>query len=80
MHHRSRLVRGDAQGLAECLQFAADGKVRADIEPQPLSAINTVFERLEKGEVPSRVVLDLAVSADKSATNTDSHELVAEPA
>ena len=37
--------------MAEALAFAADGKVKADIELQPLSAINTVFERLAKGEV-----------------------------
>jgi propanol-preferring alcohol dehydrogenase len=48
-------TRGD---MAEALAFAADGKVKADIELQPLSAINSVFERLARGEVPSRVVLD----------------------
>ncbi len=51
---------GTRKDMAECLQFAADGRVKADIELQPLSAINTIFERLEKGEVPSRVVLDFA--------------------
>jgi propanol-preferring alcohol dehydrogenase len=49
---------GTRKDMAECLAFAADGKVHADIELQPLSAINTVFERLERGDVPSRVVLD----------------------
>jgi propanol-preferring alcohol dehydrogenase len=49
--------RGD---MAEALAFAADGKVKADIELQPLSAINTVFERLGAGDVPSRVVLDFS--------------------
>jgi propanol-preferring alcohol dehydrogenase len=49
---------GTRQDMAECLAFAAEGKVKADIELQPLSAINTVFERLEKGQVPGRVVLD----------------------
>jgi propanol-preferring alcohol dehydrogenase len=49
--------RGD---MAEALAFAAEGKVKADIELQPLSAINTVFERLAHGEVPSRVVLDFS--------------------
>ena len=44
--------------MAECLDFAAKGKVKADIELQPLSSINTIFERLEHGDVPSRVVLD----------------------
>ena len=51
---------GSRRDMAEALAFAADGKVRADIELQPLSAINQVFERLDKGEVPSRVVLDFS--------------------
>jgi propanol-preferring alcohol dehydrogenase len=46
--------------MAEALAFAVDGRVKADIELQPLSAINAVFERLAKGEVPSRVVLDFS--------------------
>ncbi len=49
---------GTRQDMAECLAFAAEGKVKADIELQPLAAINTVFERLEKGQVPGRVVID----------------------
>ena len=49
---------GTRQDMAEALGFAADGKVRADIELQPLSAINDVFARLAHGEVPSRVVID----------------------
>lgn len=51
---------GTRQDMAEALAFAAQGKVKADIELQPLSAINEVFERLEHGDVPSRVVLDFA--------------------
>ena len=34
-------TRGD---MAEALAFAAEGKVKADIELQPLSAINDVFD------------------------------------
>ena len=49
---------GTREDMAECLAFAAEGKVKADIELQPLSAINSVFERLEHGQVPGRVVLD----------------------
>jgi propanol-preferring alcohol dehydrogenase len=49
---------GNREDMAEALAFAAEGKVRADIELQPLSAINDVFDRLEHGDVPSRVVLD----------------------
>ena len=46
--------------MAEALAFAAAGQVKADIELQPLSAINGIFERLQGGDVPSRVVLDFA--------------------
>jgi propanol-preferring alcohol dehydrogenase len=49
---------GNREDMAECLQFAAEGKVKADIELQPLSQINEVFQRLKHWDVPSRVVLD----------------------
>ena len=51
---------GNRRDMAEALAFAADGKVKADIELQPLSAINNVFHRLAHGDVPSRVVLEFA--------------------
>lgn len=51
---------GTRKDMAEALGFAAAGKVKADIELQPLSAINGIFERLAHGDVPSRVVLDFA--------------------
>jgi propanol-preferring alcohol dehydrogenase len=51
---------GNREDMAETLAFAADGKVKADIELQPLSAINDIFDRLEHGKVAGRVVLDFA--------------------
>ena len=54
---------GTRQDMAEALAFAADGRVHAEVELQPLSAINDVLGRLERGEVPSRVVIDFSVSA-----------------
>ena len=51
---------GNRRDMAETLAFAADGKVKADIELQPLSTIDDVFSRLAHGDVPSRVVLDFA--------------------
>ena len=59
LHHtiRGSFV-GTRQDMAEALAFAAEGKVKADIEQQPLSAINQVLERLEHGKVASHVVLD----------------------
>ncbi len=54
---------GTRKDMAECLDFAAKGKVKADIELQPLSSINDVFDRLKHGDVPSRVVLDFTSTA-----------------
>jgi propanol-preferring alcohol dehydrogenase len=50
--------------MAETLAFAAEGKVKADIELQPLSAINDIFNRLEHGKVAGRVVLDFVGTSD----------------
>jgi propanol-preferring alcohol dehydrogenase len=61
---------GTRKDMAECLAFAADGQVRADIELQPLSAINQVFERLEHGDVPSRVVLNFTDAPSAKAAST----------
>jgi len=44
--------------MAETLASAANGKVKADIESRPLSAINRIFDRLQQGDMPSRVVID----------------------
>jgi propanol-preferring alcohol dehydrogenase len=56
---------GTRQDMHEALAFAVGGKVKADIELQPLSAINQVFDRLEHGDVVSRVVVEFAHSQDK---------------
>jgi propanol-preferring alcohol dehydrogenase len=53
---------GTRQDMAEALAFAATGKVKADIELQPLSAINQVLERLEHGNVASRVVINFGAN------------------
>lgn len=49
---------GTRQDMAEALAFAVEGKVKADVEIQPLSAINSILDRLQDGEVAGRVVLD----------------------
>ena len=49
---------GTREDMAETLAFAAEGKVKADIELEPLSSINKIFDRLEHGKVAGRVVLD----------------------
>ena len=66
---------GTRQDMAEALAFAAAGKVSADIELQPLSSINRVFERLQRGDVASRVVLDF-VSEPKQTSDVETAVLV----
>jgi propanol-preferring alcohol dehydrogenase len=53
---------GTREDMVETLAFAAEGKIKADIELQPLSAINAIFDRLARGKVAGRVVLDFAGS------------------
>ena len=65
---------GTRQDMAEALAFAVGDKVKADIELQPLSSINQIFERLEHGDVPSRVVLDFAPTKTKNQrSEVDQH-------
>jgi len=65
-------IRGSIVGtrldLEEALTFAADGKVKATIETQPLDAINDVFARLRSGQVNGRIVLQIGEQA--AITNT----------
>jgi propanol-preferring alcohol dehydrogenase len=56
-------VRGSIVGtrldLQESIDFAAQGKVRATVETAKLDDINAVFDRMHKGQIEGRVVLDL---------------------
>ncbi|QDZ40178.1 alcohol dehydrogenase AdhP [Euhalothece natronophila Z-M001] len=56
-------IRGSIVGtrtdLREALQFGAEGKVKAQIETQPLDHVNTIMERLKNGDVNGRVVLSI---------------------
>lgn len=48
---------GTRQDLEEALAFAAEGKVAPHFSWAALEDVNTVFDRLEKGQVDGRVVL-----------------------
>jgi propanol-preferring alcohol dehydrogenase len=69
-------IRGSIVGtrldLEEALRFAAEGKVRATIETQPLDSINSVLNRLKTGNVNGRVVLGIgeAVSQETFREST----------
>jgi propanol-preferring alcohol dehydrogenase len=64
-------IRGSIVGtrldLEEALSFAAEGKVKAIIETQPLESINDVFQRLKAGKVNGRVVLAIGAQASREA-------------
>jgi propanol-preferring alcohol dehydrogenase len=55
-------VRGSIVGtrldLQEALDFAADGKVRATVATDRLENVNDVFDRMRRGEIEGRIVLD----------------------
>jgi propanol-preferring alcohol dehydrogenase len=53
---------GTRKDLQESLQFAAEGKVKANIELQPLEEINHVFERMKEGKINGRVVLNIGLN------------------
>ncbi len=59
---RGITVRGSIVGtrldLREALAFAADGRVRATVHAEGLHNINSVFDRMARGEIEGRVVLD----------------------
>ena len=57
-------VRGSIVGtrldLQESLEFAAQGKVAATVAADKLENINDTFDRMRKGEIEGRIVLDMA--------------------
>jgi len=50
---------GTRLDLQEALDFAADGKVKAHIATDKLSNINSIFDKMIKGEIAGRIVLDM---------------------
>lgn len=51
---------GTRQDLAECLEFAAQGKVTAQVIEKSLDDVNEIFNQLLAGEVTGRVVMKLS--------------------
>ncbi len=52
---------GTRRDLDEAIAFATEGKVKSHITTAPLSDINAIFERLKKGEIEGRMVLDMSL-------------------
>ncbi|MET3026014.1 alcohol dehydrogenase AdhP [Flavobacterium sp. UW10123] len=53
---------GTRKDMKEAIEFAVDGKVKATVTPTKLEDINNVFDKMKKGEIEGRVVLDIAQS------------------
>ena len=58
-----KTIRGSIVGtrldLAECLQFAADGKVKVHYSTERLEDINTIFSRMRDNKIDGRVVMKI---------------------
>ena len=56
-----KTIRGSIVGtrldLAECLQFAGEGKVKVHYSLEPLEAINDIFGRMRENKIDGRVVM-----------------------
>jgi len=51
---------GTRKDLQEAIQFAVEGKVKATVTAAKLEDVNDVFEKMKKGEIEGRVVLEIA--------------------
>ena len=51
---------GTRNDIAEALAFAAEGKVKAHYEIEPLEQINGIFDRMRRGAIQGRIVLSVA--------------------
>jgi propanol-preferring alcohol dehydrogenase len=58
-----KTIRGSIVGtrldLAECLQFAGDGKVKVHYSVEPLENINDIFNRMRANKLDGRVVMKI---------------------
>jgi propanol-preferring alcohol dehydrogenase len=50
---------GTRNDLAEALAFAADGKVKAHYQLEPLENINRIFDRMKRGSIDGRIVMTM---------------------
>lgn len=51
---------GTRKDLQEAIQFAQEGKVKANVTAAKLEDINDVFDKMKKGEIEGRMVLQIA--------------------
>ncbi len=51
---------GTRKDLQEAIQFATEGKVKANVTAAKLEDINDVFDKMKKGQIEGRMVLQIA--------------------
>lgn len=51
---------GTRKDMQEAIQFALDGKVKANVTAAKMEDINEVLDKMKKGEIDGRVVLEIA--------------------
>lgn len=51
---------GTRKDLQEAIEFAVDGKVKANVTDAKLEDINDVFDKMKKAEIEGRMVLQIA--------------------
>ncbi len=51
---------GTRKDLQEAIQFASEGKVKANVTAAKLEDINDVFDKMKKGQIEGRMVLQIA--------------------
>ena len=51
---------GTRKDLQEAIQFAVEGKVKATVTSAKLEDVIDVFEKMKKGQIEGRVVLEIA--------------------
>lgn len=51
---------GTRKDLQEAIQFAVEGKVKATVTSAKLEDVNDIFDKMKKGQIEGRVVLEIA--------------------
>lgn len=51
---------GTRKDMQEAIEFASEGKVKANVTAAKLEDINEVFDKMKKGQIEGRIVLDIA--------------------
>lgn len=51
---------GTRKDLQEAIEFAAEGKVKANVTAAKLEDVNEVFDKMKKGQIEGRMVLQIA--------------------